>query len=76
MSLREKADIIVALEINVPGIELAERYEVRPNTISTIKKNAAIIRDHIAKLKARDGSVEAKTIKNAQNELLDAAVFR
>ncbi|XP_023214516.1 jerky protein homolog-like [Centruroides sculpturatus] len=75
LSVFDKIKIINQLKNGARGSSLAREYGVGNATISDIKKNSDAIIKFSSILDSEDGSVYRKTMKMAENQDLDTAVY-
>lgn len=75
LSIADKLKILEELERGVSGANLARQYNVGTSTISDIKKQSQTIKDYASKLNSEDGSTKRKSMKSAENQELDSAMY-
>lgn len=75
LSVSDKLKIIDQLKNGASGSSLAREYGVGQATISDIKKNSDAITKFASLLDSEDGSLHRKTMKMAENQNLDTAVY-
>ncbi|XP_003740155.2 tigger transposable element-derived protein 2-like [Galendromus occidentalis] len=75
LTLQQKKEILVCLDQGELQATLAKKFGVDKSTICYIKKNADQIRRYVQSRSEQFGPKDAKVMKTAENELLDAALF-
>ncbi|XP_023239995.1 jerky protein homolog-like [Centruroides sculpturatus] len=75
LSVSDKLKIIDQLKCGASGSSLARKYGVGNATISDVKKNGDAITKFTSVLDSEDGSLHRKTIRMAENQNLDIAVY-
>ncbi|XP_026481172.1 jerky protein homolog-like [Ctenocephalides felis] len=76
LSMKDKYNIIRRLDEGEPLIKLAIEYGVGKSTISDIRKQKSDIIEFISKIDSADGVKERKTMRLAENEDADEAIYR
>lgn len=75
LTIEDKLNILEQLERGVSGAILSRQYGVGTSTISDIKKQSQAIKDYASKLDSQDGSSKRKTMKLAENQELESAMY-
>lgn len=76
LSVSDKLKIIDQLKNGASGSRLAREYGVGNATILDIKKNSDAITKFASVLDSEDGSLHRKTMKMAEKQDLDTAVYK